>query len=338
MSILKMLTSTSTTAALLLLTTRLPSTSAQNSTNTTCPISSFEFPPDASVNATGSTSWNWNSEGYADHPWYLSVLLNDTTRGKEPTRQFGGIEMLAYVSVPRSAPNNTQICAYQFGSLNATLEEDASGENSCKGAVSDECVEWLKENMVPKGGDRCPGFNDGSKGGLEEWKKKCPMLAESGTAVNGMFPLPISLYVHASVLPTPQPTNPLPADISFRSVTNQTCAYSSLPSLSLPSNYTTHGLPSAFSPYGNSFNERNTTRAYDLMTRQVLPYVLVASLQVPGTDAKQVLTRFVCAVPDKVVEGSRKVEGAKPWESAAARWRRSGLLWVGVFLAVGFAM
>ncbi|KAK3202672.1 hypothetical protein GRF29_154g379455, partial [Pseudopithomyces chartarum] len=121
-------------STILLTSTLLLPSHAQNTTNTpqnttTC---SPNYHPNLStspVNSTGTLKWTWDilfSSNSYTLPWFYSVLLNATT----PRNAGPPITVSTYISVPDNLPNGTRICAYQFGSINATLEDPQSGTHS----------------------------------------------------------------------------------------------------------------------------------------------------------------------------------------------------------------
>ena len=101
------------------------------------------------------------------------------------------------------------------------------------------------------GGDSCPDFYDGTSTARDAFKKACPGLGSGGTV----------------------------RDTGFREVSNTTCTLTELPGVQIPEGYHTFGTPSAINPYEGVYLGSNATQAYDLMARQVVPYVLLATFK-----------------------------------------------------------
>ena len=175
---------------------------AQNTTNppqntTTCPPTYHPNLSTSPINSTGTLKWTWDillSSNFYTAPWFYSVLLNATTpRSARPP-----LTASTYISVPDNLPNGTRICAYQFGSINATLEEPQPGTHSCKGAISDSCVEFLEEGWKKeggRGGNRCPDYYVGTVGGRKEFEERCPELGVG--AARCMYLFPFSLFTYS---------------------------------------------------------------------------------------------------------------------------------------------
>lgn len=143
---------------------------AQNSTNTTTPscIGSTEIETKG-LNSTGQRELTWNSTYPTGDPWYVTTL----TRTRWHDGDASDITTLAYISVPENVPNNTEMCIYQFNNINATLEA-ASEENSCNGAISATCVDFLTDMLGTTNGNFCPDYSPVDQG--DAFEKACPML------------------------------------------------------------------------------------------------------------------------------------------------------------------
>lgn len=99
--------------------------------------------------------------------WYLSYLLEDARPGFVRYDDWATAQLLqSFISVPESfigsaRGNETEACVYIMRGLNKTSEaepgDDAS--ESCKGVLSDECIELLQKAEGPTDGD-CPNMMD----------------------------------------------------------------------------------------------------------------------------------------------------------------------------------
>ena len=106
------------------------------------------------VNSTGSESFTWNSAAARDlgviEPWYVSILVNDTLRGREgnTTLNNGGTIAWPYLSVPENA-RNVSVCLYQFASQNNTSTGNGSkGDIGCAGVLSEGCTLYLRDLLL----------------------------------------------------------------------------------------------------------------------------------------------------------------------------------------------
>ena len=153
----------------LFLFTAMPLSLAQNSTNTTC--NTEESTHDSEVkattfNSTGSVSWLWNNAENDSQPWYISLLLNDTSRGRNVLASPRGqaFDLSGFVS---TAPDVVaRFCVYVFPAENATSTGNGANNTGCAGVLSDSCAEYLVEAMQNASSSTIdPG---GSCGGLPD--------------------------------------------------------------------------------------------------------------------------------------------------------------------------
>jgi hypothetical protein len=135
-----------------LLIAALPFTTAQNSTtNSTCsnPLSQTEIDRISSTtfNSTGSTSFSWTNPVARDlSPWYFSILLNDTIRG----RNFSTSDSIKLYPFLSTGPDvrNASVCIYQFSPQNATSTGSGANNTGCAGVLSDACTNYLREALT----------------------------------------------------------------------------------------------------------------------------------------------------------------------------------------------
>ena len=107
------------------------------------------------VNATGSESFTWDNAAARDlgatEPWYVSILVNDTVRGREgvdSSTDNGSTVAWPYLSVP-NYPRNVSVCLYQFASQNATSTGNGGkGNVGCAGVFSESCISYLRELLL----------------------------------------------------------------------------------------------------------------------------------------------------------------------------------------------
>lgn len=102
-------------------------------------------------------------------------------------------------------------------------------------------------------------------------------------------------------------------------VTNDTCIYTDLPEVQVPDGYNTYGTLMGLEAFKSIRVSADANQAYDILTRQTIPLVLLGSFIDPKSNRVQHKVEFVCMNANKTVEGSRVPEKEKPWESAGAR-------------------
>lgn len=84
--------------------------------------------------------------------------------------------------------------------------------------------------------------------------------------------------------------------------------------LQVPDKYNTFGTVMGLEASETTAHiDANTT--YDLLTRQTIPFVLLARFPDPESNSVQSSVQFVCMTANKTVDGSRVAEPKTPWES-----------------------
>ncbi|KAH8695798.1 hypothetical protein GQ44DRAFT_694831 [Phaeosphaeriaceae sp. PMI808] len=83
---------------------------------------------------------------------------------------------------------------------------------------------------------------------------------------------------------------------------NHTCAVSSPPRVALPEGYRTYPISGTGTMGGDPDASNNTI--YDLITRQVVPWVIAASFEKGESESK-----VICVTADSIQEKSRVPEG-----------------------------
>lgn len=112
---------------------------------------------DAAFNATGTVEFTFEPIGVEPQTWYLTAALSDK---RFIGATYPGSQSLSmHLSVPEAIVgsrqgNATRICPYRLSVLNAT-REDGEPPGSCKGILSEECLDALKAIQSP-GDDECP--------------------------------------------------------------------------------------------------------------------------------------------------------------------------------------
>ena len=206
-----------TTASTLLISAHAQSATNSTRNETSC---SDQVPllnsGNATVNSTGLKQWTWELPNEKNNkytePWYVSLLIHDTLRGNDVGKRMfnGGITANTFVSVPANLPNGTRICAYQFGSINATLDDtQPAKKNSCKGAIGDGCIDYLSKNWRSSGrknANDCPEYHDGSPDSVQAFRDACPELNKG---VNNRCTLLSSFYTRSPSLAAPPKRPPL---------------------------------------------------------------------------------------------------------------------------------
>ncbi|USP75914.1 hypothetical protein yc1106_03188 [Curvularia clavata] len=230
------------------------------------------------VNSTGRHEFTWNSSYANDDPWYVSVLVG--SRGTE-WNHTNDVRADTYISVPGNVPNGTEICSYQYTNINATLEP--GGQNSCSGVISSVCIDHLTK-VLSDSTYYCPYAETGSTS--QTFNEACPML--KGGSHNS----------------------------KFLDVTNSTCAYTNMPEVQIPDNYSTFGTAIGVEVSNAIDVNMDANKTYDLLTRQTIPLVILGRFVDPESSLIQSRVEFVCMTANKTVGGSRVPAQETPWESS----------------------
>lgn len=155
------------TSTLAVLLAALPCAVAQNNTTeSTCPSRILSVDQNTPFNASGSISFTYhNAPSTPDlDPWYLSVLVNDTTPARNlSSRDSDSIQLSGFLSTGPDVQNATT-CVYQFSPVNATSMGNGANDTGCAGVLSDACTAFLVEELEdaaqgatrPQSGRLCP--------------------------------------------------------------------------------------------------------------------------------------------------------------------------------------
>ncbi|KAF2443133.1 hypothetical protein P171DRAFT_363470 [Karstenula rhodostoma CBS 690.94] len=244
------------------------------------------------LNSTGQHEFTWDSSYATNDPWYVSVLVKS---GAEWT-DARDVVATAYVSAPGNVPNDTGICLYQYTNINATLA--AGGDNSCNGVISSNCIDFLTDALnEPTYGLKCPEENIGPTS--DAFNKACPMLI--GNAGYSSY---------------------------FVDVTNGTCAYTDMPGVHIPDGYNTFRTQIGLDPFETIEVSADANQAYDFMTRQAIPVVMLGRFVNPQSNKVDRSVEIVCLNANNTVEGSRVPEKEAPWESAGTGLSANKVGWV----------
>lgn len=101
-------------------------------------------------------------------------------------------------------------------------------------------------------------------------------------------------------------------------MTNDTCTYTDMPEAQIPDGYKTFGTIMGLEAFDTNRVSADANQAYDILTRQTIPLVLLGRFVDPESNLVQSSIEFVCMNANKTVEGSRVPEKEKPWESVGA--------------------
>lgn len=98
---------------------------------------------------------------------------------------------------------------------------------------------------------------------------------------------------------------------------NNTCAYTDMPEVNIPDNYSTFGTIVGLQA-SDTIAKVSANETYDLLTRQTIPLVLLGRFVDPESNLVQRSVEFVCMTANNTVEGSRVPDQETPWESVGA--------------------
>lgn len=108
-----------------------------------------------------------------------------------------------------------------------------------------------------------------------------------------------------------------------------------MPRVEVPKEYNTFGAVSGLEGFKNGQASANANQAYNILTRQTIPLVLLGEFVDPkGSNKVERSIQFVCLNANKTAEGSRVPEKEKPWESAGTGVRTASVGWVAAVLIV----
>ncbi|KAF4945319.1 hypothetical protein FGADI_12059 [Fusarium gaditjirri] len=267
-----------------------------------CPKEIIDADEGLTFNASGTLPVKFKGQIYT---WYISTAVTDERDQNHTFNNGHSLQWLqAFISVPRQFVGsrdgkNSQVCPYMFKGLNKTSESPDDADESCKGVMSDECIDEFENLTLPLGtGKNCPSYQD------FDLSQECMKHLDSA----------MLFYFH-SVPP--------------RNFSTARCSLDKMPYLDIPDNHKTYGT--YISPGLEGDIDYDDFDMYDLRVQQTIPmFMMVLSSGVKDS-------KMVCIAPNKVVQGSRKpkskLEGAgKEDENTGSRVRGLGAY---VFLGVG---
>lgn len=85
-------------------------------------------------------------------PWYISTAITDE---RDQNRTFNGAHsrqwIKGFISVPRQLVTEKSVgfCSYMFQGLNSSSENPEDPDESCKGVISDACIEEFENSTLP---------------------------------------------------------------------------------------------------------------------------------------------------------------------------------------------
>ena len=119
-------------------------------------------------NSTRTLSYKFKGQS---RPWYITAAVTDVRppNGKFPagrrSRLDSSQELSVFVSVPRGYGasrdgRDIRVCSQMMGSINKTTDNADNAEYSCRGVISDKCIEEYENatRSVPALGQECPEF------------------------------------------------------------------------------------------------------------------------------------------------------------------------------------
>lgn len=312
---------------------------AQNNiTNSSCSTQDWvDQVPNTSFNSTGTEPFSWNISAARDlSPWYLSVLLNDTAQGRDPSSAPGGVPITARTFLSTGPDTgNSSVCVYYFEPQNATSTGNGANNTGCAGVMSDTCSNHIREavSYATNSGAR-PGGPCGSLLNTVTKREKYSEACGEGKLIS---------VGSSKSSPSPILTHHLTAAVSRRiDVSNSSCTYPTLSGVDIPDDYINHETISSLSPYRGIYSSNNATADYDLIVNQAIPFAVSASFLVWENDDASVWqseVQLVCVTPNNTQQGSRVPENRTPWSSAAgASWRSAGDLSLVVAGMAGFVL
>jgi hypothetical protein len=232
-----------------------------------------------------------------------------------------------YLSVPKDAVYDA-VCLLQFESIEA--KATGTGKNGCEGAISDTCLEYIRDNMLQGGvnSKACPGPSREPSNKKDEREEECGHFISGSAFTQSKCLLDAQLSLHKLT----QPAHPINS-------TKQTCPLQDVPGFSpLDNYYSINQGGMGDSP--STTEEGKDLTVYDSLVRRVVPFYISSVVSDGGSFSDG---QVVCVTPDDVADGSRvPPEDEEPEKTSAAgsNWKPSALPavfiagFVGVFYVI----
>jgi hypothetical protein len=153
----------------------------------------------ATVNSTGRTAFHWSDSSPNPNPpngdpWYISVIVVDASKNKtNPSART--MYRNDYLSVPKDAVYDS-VCVLQFESIKA--KATGTGKNGCEGAISDTCLEYIRDNMFQGGVNLkgCPGLPRAASDKKDEREEECGHFINGSAFTQSKCLLDAQLILH----------------------------------------------------------------------------------------------------------------------------------------------
>ncbi|KAF5608329.1 hypothetical protein FPANT_545 [Fusarium pseudoanthophilum] len=191
-------------------------------------------------NASGTLSIEFKG---AKDAWYISTAITDE---RDQKRTFDGAHsrqwIKGFISVPRYlvAEKSVGVCSFMFQGLNSSSENPDDADESCKGVISDACIEELENSTLPI---RTSG--------------NCP--------TSSAFILSDECKKHLTLYQT----------VQARNISTENCTLSNIPNLDVPVDYWTYGGSVSSGETGS--DEYDDFDSYDMRVQQTIPIFTVVS-------------------------------------------------------------
>jgi hypothetical protein len=104
-----------------------------------------------------------------------------------------------------------------------------------------------------------------------------------------------------------------------------------MPEVQIPDEYNTFGTVIGVE---NINGNVDANQAYDLLTRQTIPLVLLGRFVDPNSNLVQSSVEFLCITANNTVKGSRVPEQQTPWKSALASNNTRIVGWIASVITV----
>ncbi|PNP86484.1 hypothetical protein FNYG_00186 [Fusarium nygamai] len=193
-----------------------------------------------SFNASGTLPIEFKG---AKNPWYISTAVTDE---RDQNRTFDGAHsrqwIKGFISVPRYlvAEKSVGVCSYMFQGLNSSSENPDDADESCKGVISDACIEEFENSTLP-------------------------IRTSGGCPSSRAFILSAECKKHLTLYQTVQPRN----------ISTDSCTLGNIPNLDVPVDYWTYGGSISSGETGS--DDYDDFESYDMRVQQTIPIFTVVS-------------------------------------------------------------
>ncbi|KAI1042287.1 hypothetical protein LB505_002969 [Fusarium chuoi] len=176
-------------------------------------------------------------------PWYISTAITDE---RDQNRTFNGAHsrqwIKGFISVPRQLVTEKSVgfCSYMFQGLNSSSENPEDPDESCKGVISDACIEEFENSTLP--------------------------IRTSGGCLSSMhFNLTDDCKKHLTLYQQVLPRN----------ISTDSCTIGNIPNLDVPDDYWTYGGSISSGEEGG--DDYDDFDSYDIRVQQTIPIFTVIS-------------------------------------------------------------